>query len=51
MKARLIEVGWLTTLQRNREAITAEIDTLELRLMQRCDFIQQLSRLGFDILD
>ncbi len=35
MIARSIEVGWLTTLQRNREAITAEIDTIELSFMQR----------------
>jgi hypothetical protein len=35
MKVRLIEVGWLTTLQRNREVITVEIDTLKLRFMQR----------------
>jgi hypothetical protein len=41
MRARLIEVGWLTTLRSNREAIIAEINTLELRFMQRSDFIQQ----------
>jgi hypothetical protein len=28
MKARLIEVGWLTILRSNREIITAEINTL-----------------------
>lgn len=36
-------------LQRNREAITAEINTLELSFMQRSDFIQQLSRLSLDV--
>jgi hypothetical protein len=49
MIARLIEVVRLTALQRNREAATAEINPLELRLMPRRDFIQQLSRLSLDV--
>jgi hypothetical protein len=48
MIARLIEVGRLIVLQRNREDITASINPLELRLMQRRDLTSQLSRWGLD---